>query len=341
MQTTEVTGSGSVGDGPLFARRPRAESARRGPPAAGERDDDGVLDALTNALGWFSIGLGVVQIVAPERVARLIGVRPSARAREVLRAIGAREIATGVGILAEHGHPRWLWGRMAGDLVDLALLGSTLVSRSAGRGRTAGTTAAVLGVAALDALTGAKLSRRSPPDHGIAEPLPGLHVRKTVTVKRPVEEVYGFWRDFENLPRFLGHLESVRTTGPLRSRWTARGAVGAGIEWEAEVVEDRPGELIAWHSLEGADVLNAGTVRFSPAPGDRGTEVRVDLRYEFPGGPVGAAFAKLFRLEPAQQLGEELRAFKQVMETGEVLVSDATLRRGPRPAMPPAAHPDL
>jgi uncharacterized membrane protein len=160
-----------------------------------------------------------------------------------------------------------------------------------------------------------------------------LHVSKTVTVNRPVEEVYAFWRDLENLPAFMDHLESVRVSGD-RSHWRAKAPAGLSVEWDATLVEDRPNERLAWQSDPGADVPNVGTVRFVRAPGDRGTEVHVDLRYDIPGGKLGAAFAKAFGEEPSQQIRSDLRRFKQVMETGEVLHSDASIHRGPHPAQP-------
>lgn len=151
-----------------------------------------------------------------------------------------------------------------------------------------------------------------------------ITVERSTTVMRPREEVYAFWRDLENLPRFMHHLEHVENTTPGRSRWTAR-APGGTVEWDAEIVEDAPNQRIAWRSLPGADVPNSGTVSFVDAPGDRGTEVRVVLGYEPPGGSAGAKVAKIFGEEPSQQIRDDLRRFKQVMETGEVVLSDGSL----------------
>ncbi|HEX2137594.1 MAG TPA: SRPBCC family protein, partial [Microvirga sp.] len=169
----------------------------------------------------------------------------------------------------------------------------------------------------------------------------GVRVEYSVVIGRPVEQVYRFWRDFENLPRFIGHLDSVRALSERRSRWRAKAPLGRTVEWDAEIVEDRPNERIAWRSLEGADVDNAGSVAFERAPGGRGTVVRVELRYDPPGGGlIGATIARLFGKEPGQEVQEDLRAFKQVMETGEVVRSEATAQGG-GPARPPArARPD-
>jgi uncharacterized membrane protein len=160
-------------------------------------------------------------------------------------------------------------------------------------------------------------------------------VTKTITVDRSPEEVYRFWRALENLPRFMAHLESIESRDGRRSHWKARGPAGMTIEWDAEIIDDRPNQLIAWRSLEGADVDSQGIVRFTRAPGGRGTEVHVELRYDPPAGRLGAAVAKLFGREPGQQIAGDLRRFKQVLEVGEVVHSDASVHRGTHPAQPP------
>jgi uncharacterized membrane protein len=167
----------------------------------------------------------------------------------------------------------------------------------------------------------------------------GIRVRKSITVNRPVDEVYGFWRNFENLPRFMFHLESVRVTGDGRSHWKAKAPAGTSVEWDAETTEDRPNERIAWRSVADAGVPNTGVVRFVQAAGGRGTEVHVDLAYEPPAGKVGQLVARLFGEEPGQQVEGDLRRFKQVLEIGEVTQSDASIARGLRPAHPPEAPP--
>jgi uncharacterized membrane protein len=148
-----------------------------------------------------------------------------------------------------------------------------------------------------------------------------LHVEKSVTINRPAEDLYRFWRDFTNLPRFMKHLDSVSASGQRRSHWVATGPAGVKVEWDAEITEDRPNELIAWRSLEGADVANAGTVRFEPSTGGRGTVVRVVFDYTPPAGALGAAVSKLFGEEPRQQVEGDLRRFKSVMEAGEIPTS--------------------
>jgi uncharacterized membrane protein len=146
----------------------------------------------------------------------------------------------------------------------------------------------------------------------------GIHVQQVVTINKSPEELYRFWRDFTNLPRIMDHLESVTVQDGKRSHWRAKAPAGNTVEWDAEIINDEPNRIIAWRSLETASVANAGSVRFIPAPGKSGTEVRVTLDYIPPAGRAGAIVAKLFGEEPSQQVKADLRRFKSVMETGEV-----------------------
>jgi uncharacterized membrane protein len=140
-------------------------------------------------------------------------------------------------------------------------------------------------------------------------------VRKAITISNSPEEAYNFWRNFENLPRFMTHLESVRVMDQGRSYWKAKAPLGATIEWVAEITEDRPNQLIAWQSLDGANVLNAGQVRFVPAPGHGGTEVHVELTHAPPGGIIGATIAKLFGEDPSRQVDGDLRRLQEVLQS--------------------------
>jgi uncharacterized membrane protein len=149
-----------------------------------------------------------------------------------------------------------------------------------------------------------------------------MDLRATTTIRKPAPEVFAFWRNVENLPTFMAHLEEVRATGDRTSHWSAGAPFGKNVAWDAEIVDEVPGEKIAWRSTEDADVPNAGTVRFVPAPDGVSTEVHVALVYDIPGGAVGKAVAKYFGEEPHQQLDDDLRRLKQVLETGEVVRSD-------------------
>jgi uncharacterized membrane protein len=145
----------------------------------------------------------------------------------------------------------------------------------------------------------------------------GFHVRRAVTIKRPVEDLYNFWRDLTNLPQVITYIESIEVTGSDRTHWTIKLPGGAKAEFDVEVYTDTPNEVISWRSLPESSIQNAGSIRFRPAPADRGTEVLLTIEFVPPAGPLGQAILKLFGDVPAQYIGQYLRDFKQMMETGE------------------------
>ena len=267
-------------------------------------------DQIATALGWFSIGLGVAELLAPRALSRMIGSRPRT---SLMRFYGVREIAAGIGLLSQPDRQeKWLKARVAGDALDLLSLGSAMTGNGSSRGKLVFATAAVAGVAAVDMLCAAQMSKR-PFRKG--EP---IAVQRSITIGKSPEELYRFWRNFEQLPRFMNHLESVTQMANNRSHWVAKGPAGVNVEWDAQITEDRPNELIAWQSLAGADVDNSGSVRFEPAPKGRGAIIRVHLQYNPPAGKVGATFAKLLGEAPEKQIAVDLLRFKQMMETNEI-----------------------
>lgn len=283
---------------------------------------------LVEGLGWASIALGLAELLAPRSMARLVGIHDHRRAQRAMMLMGLRELASGVGLLAGRRRGPWLWLRVGGDIVDLALLRAWRGSWRNDGTRLTGAMTAVAGITALDAFAARRAARLG------REP---ITTTATTTIARVPEEVYAFWRDLRNLPRFMVHLASVEPIDEHRSHWKAIGPGRIEVEWDAEIVEERFGELIAWRSLPGADVDNSGVVRFVPAPGGRGTEIHVQLSYAAPGGGVGRAIAKLLGREPGQQARGDLRRLKQVLETGGVVHSDASIHRGMHPARPPSA----
>ena len=183
-------------------------------------------------------------------------------------------------------------------------------------------TIAVLGVTALDWFAGRELSRMV----GWNSESGAILVTKTIAIDRSAQELYQFWRDFQNLSPFMEHIESVEVTDRTHSHWTVKGPVDTRIEWDAEITEDEPNRRIAWRTTAHADIENTGSVHFTPAAGQRGTIVKVVIEYHAPGGVAGAIIAKLFGDEPGQQVQSDLRRLKQVMERGEVLRSEGSLR---------------
>jgi len=144
----------------------------------------------------------------------------------------------------------------------------------------------------------------------------GVKVVRAVTIQRSAADLYSHWRDFDKLPRFMSHLVSIQTEGN-RSHWVAHAPAGMTVQWDAEIVTDEPSRVIGWRSLSGSQVATAGSVHFTPLSHDRGTEVRVTLKYDPPGGTIGSWLAWVFGEEPGQQIRDDLRRFKQWMETGE------------------------
>ncbi|MBB2908856.1 putative membrane protein [Streptosporangium becharense] len=276
---------------------------------------------LARALGWASLGLGAAQVAAPGAVGRLAGIGDSAPVRGTVVLVGARELFHAMLLLGSRVPAPWVWTRVAGDILDLTMLGRAVATRAGRRRlRVVAVTGAVAGIAAADLWTALRASRR-----GVGGPDERAgNLYASITVNRPRQEVYRYWRDIENLPRFMIHLESVRVTGDGHSRWRVKAPANLTVEWDAEIVEDRPGEMLAWRSLPGSTVGSGGLVRFADAPGGRGTEVRVELRYDVPGGRIGLAVARLLGEHPEQQVRDDLRRFKQIVETGEVVRSEGS-----------------
>jgi uncharacterized membrane protein len=295
----------------------RSELRSEQPPASA---------ALARGLGVFSLALGVAELAMPKLLARAIGIESGPKTTLLTRLMGAREIAAGVAVLLAPKSPLPLWMRVAGDAVDLSLLALATPQRTSGL-RLLGAFAAVGGVTALDIAAGIKNQQ-----HRVHANRPVIY---SVTINKPPREVYAFFRNFSRLPQFMDFLESVEEHDRTRSTWTAKTA-GKTVSWEAEVTEDIPGELIAWRSVEGSKVKTSGRVTFATAPGSELTEVRVEMQLGFTGIGPSAALAKMFT---KPQIKGDLRRFKQVMETGEVLYSDASAVRKPHPAQPHETNP--
>jgi uncharacterized membrane protein len=217
--------------------------------------------------------------------------------------------AIGGGALALYGVTRGSLGGIA-----LALVGAALVQR--------GATGYCNVYSAMGYSTAGDASLRN--NENVSVPAGrGTKVEKMVTIDQPAAELYRFWRNFENLPRFMNHLESVTVRDDKNSHWVVKAPAGRTVTWDAEIINEVENELIAWSTKgDDVDVVNAGSVRFEELPNGRGTEVRVNIEYKPPAGKIGSAIAKLFREEPQVQLDDDLRRFKQVMEAGEVATTE-------------------
>jgi uncharacterized membrane protein len=153
-----------------------------------------------------------------------------------------------------------------------------------------------------------------------------IQVEQSIVINRPPEALYAFWRDLENLPSVMSHLESVTHTRGKRSHWVAKGPAGVPIEWDAEITADKKNEMISWRALEDADVPNQGSVYFEKTA-DGQTELRVSLEYTPPGGEIGAAVAEFFGEDPAEKIEEDLYHFKEAVEEGKLLETETAKSR--------------
>ena len=205
------------------------------------------------------------------------------------------------------------------ERVASAVAGSGLIAYGLTKGGVFGTALSLLGGGLLYRGATGHCHVYSAVDKTTATPADTrIHVQKSVTINKSQAELYQFWRNFENLPQFMDHLESVKVTGEKTSHWKAKAPLGTSVEWDAEMSGEVENERISWHSLEGSEIPNSGVVEFLPTT-NRGTEVRVTLTYEPPAGKLGSLVAKLFGEEPSQQIAEDLRRFKSLMEAGMIM----------------------
>jgi uncharacterized membrane protein len=293
---------------------------------------------MARALGWVSLGLGATQLIAPRRVARLIGLGGGNKDQTTMRLLGLREVASGVAILGSARPTPGLWARVGGDAMDLTLLGLAMGSPQTDRTRAVAATLGVAGIAAMDLVSSLKLGA-SPSAPGATKTDQTPRVAAAVTVNAPIAEVFALWDGFQHLPLFMQDAATVRVTGERQSRWTVTGPGNTSIEWAALITERQPNQLISWRTADGAPVTANGTVRFRIAPGNRGVQVLFEAEFDPPGAGVGDMIAAPLAKAMSAKLGNDLRRFKQLVELGEVVRSDDSIIPGPNPAQPVAEVP--
>lgn len=239
---------------------------------------------LANGLGWFAVGLGLAQIVMPDRVAEVAGIDPTPDNMRLMRSMGVRELTSGVGILTQPTPDKWLWGRVAGDVLDLAMLGVALGQDRNKRGRTLGATLAVLGVTGLDILAAKELARRREQSVDEGEEAGKKTLFRIITVKSHPANVESDWNEFV--------------------------------------------------ASQGSDESRAARMEFRAAPGGRGTEIRAELTWTPQAGKIGETVQRMRHKSPGQKLGHDLKLFKMLCETGEIVKSDASIHTHMHPARP-------
>lgn len=264
-------------------------------------------DRLARVLGLFSLGLGSVQIADPDGVNRFVGLRVTPENQAAMRGVGVQELLMGLPLFRRKAPAALLWGRVAGDAMQIGMLAAAMDNKKNDRDRLRTTIGALGAVAVVDLFAAIRASRRS------ASKDPELRARASVTIRRDAQEVYEYWRDLTRLPDIMTHVREVESLGGRRTRWVVDSPAGP-LEWDAEITQDMPGRALAWRSVPGSKIENSGVVRFTPAPGDRGTEVTVELAFTPPGGRLGAKVAKLLGKHPDQQMHDDLDRFKQVLE---------------------------
>ena len=282
------------------------------------RRSQGRASALARGLGWFSIGLGMAELVTPRAVTRALGLRGQ---EGLVRAYGLREIGTGIGILMAEDPAPWIWGRVGGDALDLATVVGGLEGSKRGEALLA--LVALGGVTAVDVACGRQLGRdREKADRdgrGAGAPTNAPEAERSITIGKTAQELYERWRHPGTLTRVMAPFATVRASEGGNMRWQVAGPLGQSLDWETETTGDHPGEATGWRSLPGAQVPSEGSIRFRPATGGRGTVATLRVRFDPPGGLIGDAVAKLLGgLVPATVVDTALRRFKSLVETGEI-----------------------
>jgi uncharacterized membrane protein len=265
-------------------------------------------------LGILSLALGAGGLLMPGAVSRMSGLQQH---RGLLPLVGLRELAAGIGLLSSRNPTPWLWSRVVGDGMDLAVILSSLLSPGNPRRASAAVTAAV--VAAITAID-TRESLRSSQSNAVSTTgaAPDALVSASVIVGKSPQECYEFWRDPTNITRISPMIESVTVLDERTSRWLIRSPLGNQIEWDSKITGETPGERISWRSVDGGGLYHAGVVRFERATGNRGTLVSTSVHFRVPGGSAGMGLAKLLGANPRSEVREDLRRFKQLLEAGEI-----------------------
>ena len=277
---------------------------------------------VSRALGWLSLGLGIAAMFRSRSLGAAIGMESREGA---LKMMGTHELVSATGLLGSRNPTPWLWSRVAGDVMDLAMLGRASIQRSR-RNRALAALGVVAAVTAVDVGASVSVMRRKQlRRYGSTAASRGAEgvIDESVIVNKSPEDCYRYWRKLEQVPRFMPLLQSVTETDAQRSHWVLKTAPGLQIEWDAELTHDDPGRRLAWRSLPNPQIAHAAVVRFNPAAGKRGTLVRVITQYRLlPGFDAPRRLVGSLDSAPQARVHEDLRRFKQLLEAGEVATTE-------------------
>lgn len=316
--------------------KPAVVSALPANPEMGSSAPGATIDAFARNLGWFSLGLGLAQVLAPRKVAGLIGIHDDGKSDAVMRLVGLRELGAALAVLTPANPSPGLWARVAGDAIDLTLLGRALGSSRSDRNRVLFAIASVLGISVVDLMASLRVAQE-PSNTFEARQARPVRATAAITINAPATEVYRWWEGFQQAPRFIQNAASIEITGARTSRWTVSAPAGVTAAWDVEVTESSSNEQISWRTGEGSPLTGTGKVRFRPAPRNQGTEVIFEAELQLPGGELGKTIGGILAQAFGTQLGNDLRRLKQFIELGEVVQSDDSVVPGPSPAQPPAS----
>lgn len=268
-------------------------------------------EAMVRGLGWLSVGLGLTALLAPRELGSYTGLKGRTA---LLRVTGARELLSGLGLLTRPENCGWIWARVLGDLIDLAVLAGASGRSSRGRGRALASLGVVSAITAFDLGTAVQRTRLK----SSGARAPDIYLERSLLINKSPAECYAFWRDISNLARFTARVVSITALDERRARWIVALPGQRQLQWDSELTVEVPGQRIQWRALSGAPFQHAGAVVFEAAPGKRGTLVKVSMHYKAPGGSIGAGLVQWLGPDPFGEVRENLRRFKQLIETGEI-----------------------
>lgn len=307
--------------------------------------DDPTGEKIARGLGWFSILLGMSELVCGRALARWLGMPGT---ETLVRTYGVREITTGIGILASADPTPWIWSRVVGDALDAGSLAAGLHDENPREGNVAMALANIIAVTVLDVYCAHRLSAEQRPalpahhDYSNRSGLPSSAYRQrrrgntdhtatgtaleaaaqaSITIPRPADDLRALWLSPKAQTRIWEHFAEVTAVNDRTADWTAHGPAGGAYRWRTQT-EETGTDQVRWSTLDGADVPNAGSLTFRPAPGDRGTELHLTVRFDPPGGAVGQVVSKLFHIVPREIVLTALYRFRALALTGELPLTD-------------------